>query len=427
MSEAETTKRRIFPGWFMAACAFVSLMLMIGSTSYSFGAFVKPVATELGLQRGTVNAGLIIFQLTVGLSAPVMGTLFDKFSLRWMVLVCGMLFGTGYALIGLSSSLWLIVAGVVLASLAAGGCGTLMSSTLVSRWFRRRRGLALGISSTGASMGGIAVSPYMAFLIDDIGWRNALLSQAALVMSVLILMSLLVIRDWPRQLGTTPDGLPEDGMANAQARVDARRWRFRDVVVDSGFWLIAGAVGLIFGVQQAVVATFVPYGTDLGYSIGEAASLVAMIAGTGLVGKLLFASVADRVDKRWAVVVVAMLNLSLALVMLTKPSYPVLLAATTLAGLGFGATLPVWAALVGQRFGATSYGTAMGAMNVVNMVLQASVVLFTGVSFDLTQSYSLAFLAFAGSLLVAAGLILLMRPPRPVAPALEVQAAATPV
>lgn len=422
MSESETMPRRIFPGWFMAACAFVSLMLMIGSTSYSFGAFVKPVATELGLARGTVNAGLIIFQLTVGLSAPVMGTLFDRFSLRWMVLICGLLFGAGYTLIGLSSSLWLIVVGVVLASLAAGGCGTLMSSTLVSRWFRRRRGLALGISSTGASMGGIAISPYMAYLIDGIGWRNALLTQAALVMGVLILMALLVIRDWPRDLGTTPDGLPEETVATAQSRADARLWSFRDLVVDPGFWLIAGAVGLIFGVQQAVVATFVPFGTDLGFSITEAASLVSMIAGTGLVGKLLFASVADRIDKRWALVAVAALNLSLALVMLTKPGYPTLLAATTLAGLGFGATLPVWAALVGARFGAASYGTAMGAMNVVNMALQASVVLFTGISFDLTQNYSLAFLAFAGSLLVAAGLILLLRLPRPVTPTAEIAA-----
>ena len=415
MSDGETRQWRIFPGWFMAACAFVSLMLVIGSTSYSFGALVKPVATELGLPRGTVNTGLIVFQLTVGLSAPLMGTLFDRFSLRWMVLICGMLFGAGYSLIGLSSSLWLIVSGVVLASLAAGGCGTLMSSTLVSRWFRRRRGLALGLSSTGASMGGIAVSPYMAFLIDGIGWRNALLTQGALVMTVLILMALLVIRDWPRQLGTTPDGLPLETAASAEARADARLWRFRDLAVDPGFWLIAGAVGLIFGVQQAVVATFVPYGTDLGFSIGEAASLVSMIAGTGLVGKLLFAAIADRVDKRWAVVGVAALNLSLALVMLTKPAYPVLLAATMLAGLGFGATLPVWAALVGARFGAASYGTAMGAMNLINMALQASVVLFTGISFDLTQSYSLAFLGFAGSLLVAAGLILLMRPPNAVA------------
>ena len=424
MSDGAATPRRIFPGWFMAACAFTSLMLVIGSTSYSFGALVKPVATELGLPRGTVNTGLIVFQLTVGLSAPVMGTLFDRFSLRWMVLICGMLFGAGYGLIGLSSSLWFIVAGVVLASLAAGGCGTLMSSTLVSRWFRQRRGLALGLSSTGASMGGIAVSPYMAFLIDGFGWRNALLTQGALVMTVLILMALLVIRDWPRQLGTTPDGLPVEATASAEARADARLWRFRDLVVDPGFWLIAGAVGLIFGVQQAVVATFVPFGTDLGYSIGEAASLVSMIAGTGLIGKLLFAAIADRVDKRWAVVGVAALNLSLALIMLTKPAYPVLLGATMLAGLGFGATLPVWAALVGARFGAASYGTAMGAMNLINMALQASVVLFTGISFDRTQSYSLAFIGFAGSLLVSSGLILLMRAPRPV---LAAQAAATPV
>lgn len=399
--------RRLFPGWIMAGAGFLSMMLMVGSTTYSFGALIKPVAADLDISRGAVNVGLIIFQLAMGAMAPFMGYLFDRVSLRWMLLVCGVMFSAGFLSMALASSVWVIGAGIILIAFAAIGAGSMMGTTLASRWFRRRRGLVVSLTAMGASFGGLVVSPFMTLLIDGIGWRSALMVQGALVLLVLATLAVFVVRNWPADLGLMPDGEP--AAVDVSGQGELRRWRFRDLAVEPAFWLIAGASGLVFGVEQAVLATLVPYGTDARYSVGQAASLVSMIAGAGMLGKLVFATIADRVDARHAMVAVAALNAAFAFVLIAKPSFPVLLAAALPAGLGVGATLPIWAALIGVRFGVGSFATVMGSMNIFTTMIQAILVYFVGASFSLFNNYTTAFQLFAASCGLAGVLILLVR------------------
>lgn len=123
-------------------------------------------------------------------------------------------------------------------------------------------------------------------------------------------------------------------------------------------------------------------------------------------------------DKRWLLLIVVGAVLIEQSALLAEPGFTTLLVVCGIAGFASGGTLPVWAALIGERFGARSFGYVMGLMNPVNMVVSLVAIGFVGRVFDTTRSYDLAFKVFLGVAVVAAVLTALITPwraplPRP--------------
>ena len=136
-------------------------------------------------------------------------------------------------------------------------------------------------------------------------------------------------------------------------------------------------------------------------------SSVASIA-----GKLVIGAWADRVEKRFLMLlVIACIVLQMA-VLILEPGYITLLVICTMAGFAIGGELPVWAAMVAESFGAARYGSVMGAMNAINTALGLSAVYFIGAVFDDTHSYTRAFQIFIGAALVAGVFAFFIRAPR---------------
>jgi sugar phosphate permease len=414
-----TRARAVYYGWWVLAVAFAGEMFAIGSTTYAFGLFVKPLSEAYNADRATINLGLMLFIVGMGLSAPVLGRLLDRFPARRLMPLGALIMGGGMAAVALSPTLGLMALCVLLpVSIGATLIGPLAANTLGARWFVRRRGLALGIIAIGTSAGGTLLVPLMAFTMERYGWRGALLIQGALIALVVGALTLWVVRNRPQDLGLQPDGdaAPPLAAATGAAAAPEVRWTVAQTLRQRDFWCIALAVALTFAVNQSTLISLVPYGTDRGFTLQQAQWLVSALAACSILGKLVLGALADRVDKRWLLlVVVAAIGVEQTTLLL-QPGFAVLLVVCGLAGFASGGTLPLWAALIGERFGAASFGSVMGLMNPVNMIASLVAIGFIGRTFDVTGSYDLAFTIFLGVAVVAAVMTLLITARPPVLP-----------
>ncbi len=404
----------LFYGWWIVAAVFVCEMFAIGSTSYAFGLFVVPVGEELGLSRAGTNTGLILLLVGMGASAPVTGRLLDRFPVRNVLVGGALLMGGGFVALALSHSVWLMGASMLLLiGPGAGAIGPLSAATVVARWFNRNRGKALGLTAVATSVGGAVLVPLMAFNLSVLGWRGTLLLQGLLIATIVSLIAWLLVRDRPSDVGLQTDG-GNDTDAQPASETENVRWGFAELARDRDFWCITAAVGLTFAVSQAILASLVPYARDIGIGTGQASVLISVLALSSIFGKLAFGAIADRIDKRWLLLVIILFILVQLGTLLAEPGFIALLVILSIAGFATGGELPVWAALVADRFGSLSYGSVMGAMNFLNMFCSLLALRYIGETYDRTGDYQLAlqsFIVVVGIAVVAT--LLITKPTRP--------------
>lgn len=387
------THSKVFYGWWILAVVFVGEMLAIGSTSYAFGLFVQPAEQAFGISRATANSGIILVFLGMGLAAPFVGRLLDRYSARSIFVAGACAMGAGMIGVGLAPSLWMI--GLCLVLLVAPGAiaiGPLAANTLVARWFTRHRGKAMGLAAVATSLGGAIIVPFMAFNLDRYGWRESLMIQGVVIIVSVSLLAVWLIRDRPQDMGLLPDGDAEgSASANHSATLTGRQWTVPQLLRTRDFWCIGLSVGTMFAINQSVLISMVPYATDAGIGLAQATMMVSGLSIASILGKLLFGALADKVDKRWLLLTVAACTLLMLSVLIVSPSFWVLFAVVCIAGFAIGGELPVWAALLAERFGPRSFGTVMGLMSPFNMGFNLIAIGYVGKAYDLHGSYAVPF------------------------------------
>jgi sugar phosphate permease len=416
MTEPSAAPTGLFHGWWIVVAGFISTLLALGSTTYTFGLFVAPMAEEFGLSRADANGGFIFLLLGFALWAPIVGRLMDRLPARTVMSVGAISFGAGFFVIALAPAPWMMALAILLpVAFGTVSCGALAANTVTSRWFRRLRGRAMGLLAVSTSAGGFTMPPLVAFLMETYGWRTALMIQGTLVAVIALLVVLWLIRDKPADLGLQHDGdAAEPPQATSQGAPTAPPsesiWRYGPLLRNANFWLLACGAGILLGADQALLATMVPYGLDAGFTAAQAALLMSSLTFSAIIGKLIIGALADRVDKRWLFCAVAACNFSFLIVLMSGPSYPVLMLACGIIGLAIGGTYPLWMTLTADCFGSASFGSVMGAMNLVVMPFSIVAIRFIGEVFDRTGGYNPAFMVFICTAVVSALLVLMVKP-----------------
>jgi sugar phosphate permease len=309
----------------------------------------------------------------------------------------------GLLFISRSASLvWMgaaMVGPVAIGALLAGG---MANTTIVSRWFRRRRGRALGIATVSSGAGGFVMVQLITYWIAQHGWRGALVRVAGLLAVGITALALALVRSRPSEeqlaRGT------ELGSANAAAAHESS-WALRDLLRTRNFWCIAFGTGLLMASDGAILASKVPYLLGLGIEAQAASFVVACQTASAIVGKVVIGLLADRIELRRLFAFVALCHVCLLGVLIAEPSYPVLLVAVSIFGIGFGGVYPLLATLTASSFGSTSFGSVTGVMHLVTHPFSIAALTFIGFAHDRTGSYDLAFWGFIGVVFVSTALI----------------------
>ena len=147
-----------YPGWWAVGAGFSCSLIVVGATIYSFQLYVRPFEEAFALTRAQTNVGLILLNVGIGCWSPTVGRLLDRLPANVIMALGGVMIGTGLVTIALASSLVVVclaVAGPLALSISC--AGGLSATTVVARWFERRRGLAMGLVASSSAAGGGAL------------------------------------------------------------------------------------------------------------------------------------------------------------------------------------------------------------------------------------------------------------------------------
>lgn len=401
---------RIFYGWWLVAVAFLVQVISSGTITYSFSVIATAIGAEFNANHASMVVATSVMFFTTGVLSPFVGPMLDTKSLRAFMAFGSLSLAAGFVLLSYSTQVWHVIAiYAVFISFGSLLLGALTAATLVARWFDRRRGLAMGIATIGTSVGGLLFPPLIQWLIDNMGWRTAMQYVAGSVLLLSTLPVLLLVKNKPQDMGLLPDGALELPSDTSNVEHHAQFASSASILKNKDFWCLAIVMGCLFGVYTALLSNFVPLAGSRGVESSDAAWLISVIAVSGMVGKLIFGSLADRIDLRHGLATsIALIICSLLLLQMVSGF--TLIAATCVAlGLSAGGMLPVWAAMLATLFGPDNYGRVMGTMSPVLVPFMVLGAPLASSAFDNTGSFNLALQASCGVLIFA--LFLLYRLP----------------
>jgi MFS family permease len=381
----------VFHGWWIVLVTFVCNAVNTGLVFYAWGIFLTPLAAEFG-GRGRVAGAYSAMQLASSFYGLVVGRLVDRHGARPVGVAGACALAIGFLLLSQAGSLlWVYACLAIPVAIGSTCLGPLTSNTAVARWFVRRRGQALGVSTAGISAGGIVFAPLMQYLVLHIGWRGALVVAAVLVVVLVVPLVLALMRRDPSDLGLEPDGArtvraTPGEMADLEHELEISV-RPEVAVRERSFWLLAAAFGLAFAGLSAVLLYQVPLLIDRGIDESHAAIVLGATAAMGVVGKLGFGTLLDRFDQRKIAAVCFWLQ-TFGVGLLWLGSSPVLLGCyVVLYGYAMGGNATLLASLIGRTFGRLHYGSIAGRMSPVLVLAPVVGVPATGFLRDATGSY----------------------------------------
>ena len=411
-------KGRIFYGYYLVAVTFVFLVLFNGCCVSVFSLFVKPLEVSLGWGRGQVMAGFTFFYLLVGFASPLVGRFVDRYGARPVIAAGAVIMSLGFVMVSQMSHLYLFYLGYVIIGTGAAAMGPVPCSFVISNWFKRKRGIALGLMAAGIGAGGVFMAPLVGYILSQYDWRTAYFSMAILIVAVTLPLALGIIRTRPSEMGLFPDG---DSAPNRETVDDGRGgeekkgFMLREALRTRAFWFIAIAFAFSNFANMGAFQAAASYFGDIGYPIATAASALGAVGFGSAVGKIFFGWLCDRMRANHVCSIGIALQLAGVLLLLSVRADSSLLLIwgyALLLGLGVGAWLPTLSMLSSTNFGLLFYGAVFGALNMANSMGTATGPLFTGMMHDATGSYLGAFITSAVLLVIAIPIILMVRKPR---------------
>ena len=410
----EIIRRRppLFYGWWIVAVAFI-VNAVAWSTRASFAVLYAAMLRDLGWSRSEAVLGYALSWLLLAGVGPLSGWLYDRLGPRFVVAAGGVALALGLALTSRVHAPWqYYLAYGPLVAFGMGGTVS-VSNAMLSRWFLRRRGTALGIVAAGSSLGTVISLPVVAVLVTALGWRAALVWYSLVVLLVLVPLPALFYRSAPQALGLVPDGTP--GLLPAAVRITSEHaWRVRDAVRTRTFW--AAFLMLLLGVVAFQVLTThqVAYAADQGIDPEQAALIFGLAGVYQLAGNLLGGTLSDRWGRQMVFLTGSLLGLvaivALATVRGPQDIWKLHVFALAL-GIGFGARISLLSAIPADAFGGPRFGLILGLLGAGSGLGGFIGPLLGGLLFDLTGSYLAAFAGAGGAVLLSGVAAWFARPP----------------
>ena len=319
-----------------------------------------------------------------------------------MILLGAVLTAGSFLLLSTTSTLWQWFLYQSIAAVFRNMMFFIPFQTLVTRWFNRRRGLAVGILGTGFSMGGFVVVPALQAVIDAVQWEGSFVVSAIVTVAVIAPLSLLLIRNGPSDLGLQIDGdrqregeppkpIVQTGLTDRQA--------LRTPL----FWVIAFALMVFFFGMFGWTAHAVPYYVSVGYSKWWAAQLLAIAAGSGIITRLIFGYLADRIPRIEvaAMALCGCLTLSMLVLLVTGGDLLGVVIFLVFWFVGSSGGPMIEPLLTARTFGMAHFASILGALAIVSQSGQIVSPIIAGAIFDATGEYDWALVMFACTMALA--------------------------
>lgn len=381
--------------WWIVFASICGLLVGTGAINiFAFGVFLKPVTQDLGVGREFFSSGLILSSFLSAVGLIPLGFLIDRYGVR-RVMIPGLILWSlgimGYSLISASPSRMYLAFGL------AGLFGCIGSpvpyGAVISLWFDKLRGVAIGVAMAGVGLGVALVPQLAALLIRTFGWRMAYIALGVAVFLISWLPVALFVREPTEHDATKHTDITAErdlpGLTVTQALTQS--WRFWALTI--AFFL---AIVAINGTLTHIVALLTDRGVPLKVAIDTLSTAgIALIVGRVISGWCL-----DRFNGTIVAICFFIVPMAGIALLASRAGGPVPLLGAILCGIGVGAEVDLMAFFVSRYFGLKAYGRIYGLMFAVFTFANGVGPSIAGWSFDKYHSYGPAFLIFEGMLVV---------------------------
>jgi len=425
------TRQSGFYGWKLLAVFWIILFANFAFPLYGASVVNTYMAEALHWDRTQLGTAYAIYQLMIGVPAPLISILIARKGARFTTAI----------------GCWIVVGGALLMStvvhtswqtyifysftmgLGAMTGGILVAQTGVNRWFNRYKGLAITIVHTGTTFGGFVAARLVDKVIRVSGgnWRAGWWLMAG-ISTICAIFAMLFVRESPADLGQFPDGATEEDPAisavAAKQRVHktSEHWTLLDALRTPAIWLIlVSLLGFSAG-YPFYIAHGNAHLRDLGYSPAQAASSISIMLLCSLFGTLLFAAIADRIEPRLIWAFASLVFAGGMLLALHASGAAGLYLYAILMGGAFGVCFSAMMVLPANYYGVKGYAPVISFMMVIGTIAGASGARIAGTVFDRVHSYTPVFYFVAGLSVLAAIVLFLMKPARKLASGMAVAA-----
>ena len=413
-ASAPPQKAGFFYGW-IVVIALTVVMTIINGAYFSFGVFLKPISEEFDWTRATTSGAFSTCLWVSGLLGILTGALTDKYGPRMVIIVGALLGGLGYLLLSYTGALWHLYVGFgIMVAVNKSTCWTPLMAT-TSRWFTKRRVLALGIVTAGVGLGQMLIPPLAAHLIEGYDWSTAY-RVIAIMIWVIPTSAAMLVRRSPQDMGLLPDGKTQGSNTAVRERqtetVEMKEWSHREAVRTLPFWLLVFIHLMHAASYLIVMAHIVARATDVGIAATSAALILTFIGGATILSRIVVGGISLKVGSR-VILLSCLILMAVALFCFVwVRDLWMFCALGVLFGFGYGGSGTIGVSLVSELFGLRSVGVILGFTGFGWNTGCAIGAFLGGYIFDITGSYITAFVVGGVVALIGAMLVFFLRAPK---------------
>jgi len=381
--------------WIIVAISFINLALTY-AVFHSFSVFFVALIKEFGWSHSIASGAFALFIIILSLIGPFVGIMIDRFDPKKVFLLGSFFLGTGLALCSWVHSLWqfYLFFGVFTA-VGVGATGWVPSITMIQYWFKEKRGLAVGIISSGVGIGIFICIPLIQHLIDEVGWRTTYRTMAFFIPLIIITMAILFLKKPPKTMAPNP---VEKEIIRTTMRdplvVDkewaSQSWTIGQAITKRQFWLLSFSVFSSFFIIQSILTHQVAFFVEQGLEALFASYIVGIVGIVSIGGKILWGALSDKMGREVIysignILLIGGIALLVAFSIFPSPYLPYFYG--VFFGLGYSVSVALYPLITADFFEGHAYGSIFGTIQLLSGLGAASGAWFAGFLYDQMGSY----------------------------------------
>ncbi|MFC1991097.1 MFS transporter, partial [Chloroflexota bacterium] len=391
------------------------LVAFFNGLLFSFGLYQKPLIEEFGWTRAQTSLSATIALASFSISSLVSGIIVDKYGPRVVCALGAAIMGLGIILTTLIGEVWHLYLTYGLIFGLGGGTQEKPPAGVITRFFIKKRGIALGIATAGIGVGILVIAPLIQSLINYFGWRWACLITGLIPIIISVPTAAIIMRSSPEDIGLFPDAKePQLSQVDADQSNDNQTKGFSliEALALPQFWTLF-AISICMNIGLLGVMYHLPaYATDSGIQPIFAATAIGLVGGFSIAGRIMTGILSDITGRRSALIVIFSVLVITLITLIWVKTFVALLLWVFVFGFCYGSMVVAMWGLTADLFGSKAVAGILGAVTIGAGVGGFIGPWTAGYIFDTTNSYDIAFVVFAGAYVAAVVFAILLRPIR---------------
>ncbi len=413
MAPQSSPAPRLFYGWIvMVACLCVTMVS--SGTMMAFGVFINPMSADLGWSHSVLSFSYAVSSIVSGLGILGVGSILHTHSVRALLFWGCLIHGFGLYMTSTVTTIGEFYFWYGFVSSIGRSVFILVSTTLITRWFEKRRGIAMGITMSGSGLGPFILSPVVTWMILRWDWQTAFVMQAV-VMTIVVVLMCLVLRNYPHDMGLRPYGATPIASAAPPATapqttpsqpkpsrpVDSVGQLWRRVLRMEGFWTLSFINFFCCICHSIPLVHVVAFAESSGLSAFAAAWVLSLLSLSSIVGRIVWGVFADRNGVRLTLFLTLFIQGALVLWLVNTQDPIIFFLYAIVWGFGFGGVNTQYGVVARELYGSRYFGPGFSGQMCFAMVGMAAGGFLGGYLYDLSSSYVASWLVSFGAGLIS--------------------------